>query len=127
MVAWSFARSAARTHRTFFLSLRLSSASARCRARSSGEKTKRFSSSANALHGRVPEEALDGRVRELAAVARPVPGLVQESGHGLQPALREEELVEELPDRRLLGVGDELPALPAVAEGGRAAERLPEL
>ncbi|HUW38500.1 MAG TPA: hypothetical protein VMV91_14340 [Rhodocyclaceae bacterium] len=82
---------------------------------------------ADAFGGRVLHEATDGGVGELGAAPGAEPALVQEPSHGLLPLVFAEELVHELPYRRLIGMRDELSLYPLIPERCLTAERLAHL
>ncbi len=74
----------------------------------------------------VAEEPLYGRVAEAGAVPRAVALLIEKSGHRFLPPMLQKQLVHEPADRRLLGVGNQLPILPLVPERCLAAQGLAE-
>jgi hypothetical protein len=82
---------------------------------------------AQALGRGVPEEAFDGRIREVRAVPGPVSPLVEKSRHRLLPAMFQEKLVEELPDGCFIRVGDEGVVFPLVSERRLAAQGFAKL
>jgi hypothetical protein len=82
---------------------------------------------ANALRSGIAYQAVDRRVGEFRAIAGPEPGLMEQPGNGLLPAMLQEQFVDSLPDRRLLWIRQEFPAFPPVSERSCAAEGLAEL
>jgi hypothetical protein len=80
-----------------------------------------------ALRGRVADQALDGRIRELAAASRAIAALREDAGHREEPAVRKVEFIHEAPDRGFLRVRDEPLLVPAVAEGRSPSQGLAEL
>ena len=80
-----------------------------------------------ALRGRVADQALHGRVRELAAASRAVSALREDAGYCEEPTVLKVQLIHEAPDGGFLRVRYEALLVPAVAEGRGAAQGLAEL
>ncbi len=78
------------------------------------------------LGGRVLQQAQDRRLRERRPRPGPVAGLVEDRRDRAQASVLGEELVHPAAHGSLVGVGDQLLALPPVAEGRLAPERLAE-
>ena len=82
---------------------------------------------AGAFGGRVAEETVNRRVRELAPVAGPVPHLIEHSGNDFLPLVFPEQFIHELPNRGFLRIDQKLFVLPLVAIDCLSASWLPIL
>jgi hypothetical protein len=80
-----------------------------------------------ALGGRVADQALHGRMGELAAASRAVSPVGEDAGDREEPAVLYIQLVHEAADGRFLRVRYEPLLVPAVAEGSGASGGLAEL